>query len=123
MNSNIKLSGSLSTIEDLARVCHQVNKDYCEAIGDFSQVNWEDAPQWQKDSAIVGVEFHIDNPEAKASHSHHSWYLQKEADGWVYGEVKDENAKTHPCMVKFKELPKEQQAKDYIFRALVHNLK
>jgi hypothetical protein len=58
-------------------------------------------------------------PEA----SHISWMTQKVADGWKYGEVKDAEAKTHPCIRPFAELPREQQAKDFIFRAVVHALR
>ena len=47
---------------------------------------------------------------------------QKVADGWTHGEVKDVEAKTHPCLVPFSALPVEQQAKDFIFRAVVHAL-
>ena len=46
----------------------------------------------------------------------------KLADGWVYGEVKDPVKKEHPCLVAFEELPVEQQAKDYIFKAVVDAL-
>ena len=41
----------------------------------------------------------------------------------MYGPVKDLDAKQHPCMVPFEQLPVEQQAKDYIFRAVVHALR
>lgn len=47
---------------------------------------------------------------------------QKANDGWVYGPVKDPEAKTHPCMVPFDELPYVQRKKDAIFRAMVHAL-
>jgi hypothetical protein len=49
---------------------------------------------------------------------------QKIADGWIYGKVKNQNLvrPTHPCIVPFDQLPREQQAKDYIFRAVVHAL-
>jgi len=49
---------------------------------------------------------------------------EKVDDGWVYGEKKDPDATppTHHCIVPFSELPKEQQAKDFIFRAVVHSL-
>ena len=108
--------------EEIARVCHQVNKAYCEAMGDHSQPDWKDAPQWQKDSAMMGVNLHSDNnvgPEA----SHESWMAQKVADGWVYGALKDPVAKTHYCIVPFHQLSKEQQAKDFIFREVVHALR
>lgn len=44
------------------------------------------------------------------------------ADGWEYGPVKDPEAKEHPCLVPFSDLPREQQAKDFLFRAVVRAL-
>lgn len=108
--------------QDIARVAHEINRAYCQAIGDNSQPAWEDAPAWQRESALAGVTLHLHNPFADASASHESWMAQKIADGWVYGEVKDPDRKTHPCIVPFVELPREQQAKDFIFRAVVHAL-
>ena len=108
--------------EGIARVCHEVNRAYCEALGDLSQPAWEDAPEWQRISARMGVDLHTMGdfgPEA----SHISWMKQKVADGWNYGEIKDPEAKTHPCLVPFNELPVDQQAKDFIFRAVVHALR
>lgn len=108
--------------EDIARVAHEVNRAYCLALGDLSQPAWEDAPEWQKKSARAGVDLHLDNPDATAATSHESWLAEKERDGWVYGPTKDPRTKHHPCMVPFDELPVEQAAKDYIFRAVVHSL-
>lgn len=107
---------------EIARVCHQTNKAYCEEIGDDSPEDWEDAPGWQRESAINGVQFHINNPDASNSASHDNWMAEKVADGWVYGETKDPEAKTHHCIVPFGELPKDQQIKDVLFRNLVHIL-
>lgn len=102
-------------------VCHEVNKAVCEANGDMSQPSWENAPEWQRKSAMNGVKFHLSGNH-NVEDSHVNWMEQKIADGWIYGPVKDEVAKTHPCLVPFNELPKEQQLKDYIFRAIVHSL-
>lgn len=109
-------------IERIAKVCHQVNKAYCEAIGDNSQVDWDEAPEWQRESARMGADLHLVGdfgPEA----THISWMRNKLDEGWVYGVVKDPEKKTHPCLVQFADLPVEQQAKDFIFRAIVHALK
>ena len=106
-------------IERIAKICHEANRGYCEALGDHSQLAWEDAPQWQRDSAVAGVEFICDNPGAKPSASHESWLAQKQADGWKYGVVKDAEKKEHPCFVPYDKLPVEQKAKDYIFGAVV----
>jgi len=105
---------------EIARICHEANRAYCQSIGDDSQPTWADAPDWQKDSAINGVEFHRSDPNAKAYASHESWMAEKVADGWKYGDTKDPELKTHPCMVRFEDLPMEQQLKDHIFRSIVH---
>ena len=106
--------------ERIARFCHEVNRAYCAALGDISQLTWEDAPDWQKKSAMNGVKLHMTNPVAGPESSHVNWMAEKLADGWKYGEVKDPEKKEHPCLVPFSELPTDQQAKDYIFRAIVH---
>jgi hypothetical protein len=50
------------------------------------QKDWDEAQQWQRDSAIKGVEFKLDNPDAGTQHN--AWMADKIADGWVYGEEK-----------------------------------
>ena len=112
----------MNKIEQIAKVAHEVNRAYCEALGDTSQPAWEDAPQWQRDSALAGVKFHCENPGAGPSHSHECWLAEKRASGWKWGPEKNPAEKEHPCMVPFEELPVEQQAKDHIFRAVVHAL-
>lgn len=100
-----------------ARAAHEANRAYCAAWGDFSQLPWEDAPGWQKDSAINGVEGVLAGNNAEQSHE--SWLKQKIADGWKFGPVKDPEKKEHPCMVPYAELPAEQRGKDSIFVAVV----
>lgn len=113
---------SRMAIMTMAAACHELNRQYCIALGDDSQADWSKAPQWQRDSAIAGVKFHLDNHDASPSASHESWMKQKTSEGWVYGEVKDEVKKTHPCYVPYDELPVEQKAKDYIFKSNIHNM-
>lgn len=57
-------------VETIARACHEANRGLCLAFGDISQPPWDSAPDWQKESAIKGVEFCIANPEAPASANH-----------------------------------------------------
>ena len=109
--------------EQVAQVCHEINKAYCESISDNSQPSWSESPEWQKSSAINGVQFHLDNPDAPPSSSHDSWLKQKEEEGWKYGPVKDAEKKEHPCFVPYDELPTEQKSKDFLFKQVVHSLK
>lgn len=110
-------------VEQIAKVCHEVNKAYCLSLGDSSQLSWELAPDWQKESAINGVKMHLENPNASPEASHVNWLKQKANDGWSYGPEKNVELKQHPCFVPFTELPIEQQSKDFIFRSIVHSLK
>jgi hypothetical protein len=110
------------TIAAIAKVCHMVNRGYCQAIGDNSQPTWDEAPEWQRESAIKGVEFHLNNPDAGPAASHENWLEEKRVQGWKYGPVKDPDKKEHPCFVWYVELPTEQKAKDYIFCAIVKAL-
>lgn len=106
-------------IELAAQNAHEVNRAYCQAIGDDSQLPWSEAPAWQKESAIAGVRFRGANPNATPADMHASWLAQKEADGWKYGPVKDVEKKEHPCMLPYDQLPTEQKVKDYLFSAVV----
>lgn len=112
----------VTSIQDIARICHNLNKAYCEAIGDTTQVTWEEAPTWQKNSAVEGVKFHLSN-ETTPEDSHKSWLKSKEEDGWVYDIVKDEDRKTHPCILPYNKLPKEQRIKDHLFKSIVDSFK
>lgn len=106
----------------IAMVCHQANKAWCEANDDYSQKDWCEAEEWQRQSAISGVIFRIGNPDKGHDIQHNSWLEEKVKDGWVYGEIKDAEAKTHPCIVPFEELPEFQKKKDSIFCAIVDSL-
>jgi len=110
------------SVEQIAQVCHSANRSYCLTLGDTTQQEWDKAPSWQRESAIKGVLFIIENPDAPASASHDSWLKEKEDTGWKYGEVKDETKKEHPCFVPYALLPVDQQRKDYLFGAVVRSL-
>jgi hypothetical protein len=113
---------SEQTVNQIAKICHSVNKAYCETHGDFSQPSWEEAPDWQKSSAVNGVRYHLEN-NVTPEMSHESWLKQKVDEGWVYGEYKDPERKTHPCIVPYDELPEFQRVKDSLFKAVVDSFK
>lgn len=103
----------------IAKICHEANKAICISMGDESQPKWEDAPEWQKESAIKGVMAIIDGDVTTPEESHISWLAEKKETGWKYGPVKDPEAKEHPCFVSYAELPSEQQVKYGVYYAIV----
>ena len=110
-------------IEAVAEICHEANRVYCRSLGDESQAPWADAPDWQRESAVNGVQFHLDNPDAGPEASHENWLREKTADGWIHGATKDAERKTHPCIMSFEHLPDEQRAKDHLFKGIVGALR
>lgn len=109
-------------IEKIAQVAHETNRAYCETIGDNSQAPWENAPEWQKNSAIDGVNFHLNNPNSQPQDSHENWLKLKDSEGWKYGKVKSEGKREHPCCVPYNQLPAEQRVKDSLFLGVVRAL-
>ncbi len=110
--------GTVFAPEDVAQICHEANRALCLTLGDESQLPWDVAPQWQQDSALAGVMFQFNNPDAPPSASHESWLAHKRAEGWQYGPTKDPEKKLHPCFVPYEALPLGQQAKDHVFKAI-----
>lgn len=109
-------------VERIAKVCHEVNRAYCEANGDTSQNTWENASKHIKESAITGVKAQLEK-QLSPEQQHVLWMQHKFANGWTYGEKKDETLKTHPCLIPYSMLPKEQKAKDLLFITVVRAMK
>ena len=112
----------MTNIIHIAMVCHEANRAWCKRNGDFSQKAWAIAPDWQRNSAIEGVQHAVAHPDATPEDSHNNWMALKMAEGWVYGEFKDPVAKTHPCMLPYDQLPDFQGKKDGMCLAIVRAL-
>lgn len=49
--------------------------------------------------------------EQLAENTHDVWAMKRLADGWRYGPARNDEAKTHPCLVAYSALPDSE--KDY----------
>lgn len=107
------------TAAKIALVVHEANRAYCIGLGDYTQDRWENAPQWQRDSAIAGVRAVLDGSAKTPEEQHQAWCDHKVAEGWTHGPDKNAAIKTHPCLVPYDQLPEEQKRKDHLFRAIV----
>lgn len=52
---------------------------------------------------------------------HEVWAAGRIADGWTYGEVRDDTKKTHPCLVPYEQLPESE--KDFDRHTALETLK
>lgn len=115
-------NGKLSKL-DVARICHEANRAFCEELLDYTHDPWESAPRWQQETIFAGVKAHLDDPSLTPQGSHELWMACKRDEGWTYGPVKDSDLKKHPCMVPFDQLPLDQQRKDYLIANIVEAMR
>ncbi len=106
------------TIADIARIAHEANRAMQIVQGDPApSPTWEYAPEWQRGASIDSVRKAFAGISPKQMHD--EWCDFKYRAGWVYGPVKDADAKTHPCLVPYDDLDDGQKAKDAVFVAIV----
>lgn len=63
-------------------------------------------------SLVDGINFALENPDVTPEENHNNWMKMKVKQGWIYGEIKDFEKKTHPDLVSFNDLPSIEQRKD-----------
>lgn len=59
--------------------------------------------------------------EKIAANVHENWAQGRVAQGWIYGEKRDDNLKTTPCLVPYGDLSEEE--KEYDRRTAMETLK
>jgi hypothetical protein len=109
-------------IRQVAELCHTVMRTYNIQLGRTTP-EWFAAPDWMQAYFIAGVSYVLSGLR-KGIHIapwdiHNVWVRHKLDQGWTYGEKKDQEAKTHPLLVLFDQLPKDEQRKDFLFVGIV----
>lgn len=80
---------------------------------------WADREKPFKDQFLEVIEKQCSHMRMKSPENlHDDWVKAYEAMGWVYGEVRDTDKKTHPDMVPYWELGQLERDKDAVFAAL-----
>jgi hypothetical protein len=101
----------------IAEVCHEANRVLQKDLGEDVSPPWDEASDEMRYSIINGVENALCGASPQGSHE--NWLRFKAEHGWVYGPVKDEMKKTHPCMLAYRDLPETQKFKDKLFTGIV----
>ncbi|MEL6861293.1 MAG: RyR domain-containing protein [Pseudomonadota bacterium] len=109
----------ISDLEAISRAVHEGVRAWSAAHGQADIPAWDKAPDWMKASTQESVQFVQANPQADAGAQHEQWMAQRLADGWTYGETRDDDAKHHPMLVPFEDLPEFEKKKDALVCAIV----
>lgn len=108
---------------DIAQVIHAANRELQIIFGDPQpSPDWYDAPAYQREESTASVIEALADPGRTPEQNHQGWMDRLAADGWRYGEAKNAEAKTHPCLVPWGELPEDQKQKDRLFIGIVRAL-
>ena len=59
--------------------------------------------------------------ELIAENVHDNWAVGRISEGWTYGETRDNEKKTTPCLVPYEELPDSE--KEYDRNTAIQTLK
>ena len=50
--------------------------------------------------------------EEMSKNVHEVWAVTRIKQGWTYGELRNDELKTHPCLVPYEDLPEEEKVYD-----------
>lgn len=116
------------SIETVASVCHEANKQFCDSQGEEDlHKHWKDLNENEKKvsiQALRGLFQYQDEILASpvrlfAERAWLEWKKAVQSQGWVYGPTKDVVKKTHTCIVdQYDKLPLYEKVKDEIYIAL-----
>jgi len=54
----------------------------------------------------------LDLREMLANNAHEVWAQERMAQGWIWGEYRDDAKKMHPCLIPYEELPESEKEYD-----------
>ena len=63
-------------------------------------------------SAVILSDDLLALTEALAKNVHENWSAARIAEGWSYGEERNDKLKTNPCLVEYEKLPASEQEYD-----------
>jgi len=103
------------TLVDIAKECHTKNNELMVMNGEEPKGDWESLDRATKFINLKSVIKALENPDLTAKDMHNEWINNKIADGWSYGEVKDEELKTHPLITDYDSMNPVDKMKDQVF--------
>jgi hypothetical protein len=111
------------TTYEIAKVCYEAVRAYCESLGDMTRHPWHESEPWAKEQAVACAKFVLSNLTIGGPGLHAHWMSNKLAAGWKYGPQKSAIAKTHPSLKPWDQLPATEQVKNLLFANIVYTFR
>lgn len=102
----------------IAKIAHETIRSFNLMLGDTDTL-WKDEPEKVKRVYTKHVNFLIDHPDSDPRTVHELWRKYKHGEGWIFGEDKSREEKTHPCLVSYEDLHEIEKMKYYLFLTVV----
>jgi excisionase family DNA binding protein len=103
--------------QEIARVCHAANAELQRIQSDpCPSLPWDAETEEARQIAVAGVEAALGGATPEELHA--EWARNKAASGWMRGAFKDPQARTHPSLVPYEDLPEGERVKDAVFAAV-----
>lgn len=113
---------SVVHLEFMARVAHEQVMGLCACLGQPT-ISWEQASDMDQSSTREQILACVNDPNMNPQENWRIWAQNKTKAGWVWGPIKDADAKTHPCLVdSYDKVPFEERVKDHIFLSTVRGM-
>lgn len=103
----------------IAKKAHDSVRMFNYILGD-KDTKWKDEPESVKRVYVKHVLYLIDHPDSDIRTVHELWRKYKHGNGWIFGEDKSNEDKTHPCLVPFDELHEIEKMKYHLFLSTVY---
>lgn len=122
-------------LEDIEKIMNEISLDKIEIIAKWIYEatrieakwserrivpeQWEDRGQAFREQFIRVLKKYFEEELPTPEEAHDSWMDAYIKMGWKYGAMRDPVRRTHPDMVPFDDLPKDERDKDAIFLSFV----
>lgn len=112
------------SLEAVAAIWHGARRQYKLRVGleDAGTPEWDDLDDEAKRQAMLSVRHVARNPNLTPRVAHDTWRQSMLTNGWVYGDVYDEDEKTDPNLVEYDELPEADRTEDELLVGVVGGL-
>ena len=110
------------TVRGIASVCQETLKAYTRAVGLHHESAWSLVIPEDRVFADRLIGTLLDHPAWMPYQIHNEWCDRMEASGWKYGPEKNTEKRTHPLLVEWSELTKQQQCYWFLYRSTVLSL-